>query len=74
MALIGVMAVVGIMAGVAGDKILRSKARRRFTGNPIKLETGYKSNSAGIPYALLLRIEDIGFPTFVFKLQVDCKP
>ena len=31
---------------------------------PIKLETGLRPNSAGIPYALLLRIEAIGFPTF----------
>ena len=30
---------------------------------PIKLETGLRPNSAGIPYALLLRIEAIGFPT-----------
>ena len=35
-----------------------------YTVNPIKLETGLRSNSAGIPYALLLRIEAIGFPTF----------
>ena len=32
--------------------------------NPKKLETGLRPNSAGIPYALLLRIEAIGFPTF----------
>ena len=32
--------------------------------NPIKLETGLRPNSAGIPYTLLLRIEAIGFPTF----------
>ena len=31
---------------------------------PIKLETGLRLNSAGIPYILLLRIEAIGFPTF----------
>ena len=31
---------------------------------PIKLETGIRPNSAGIPYTLLLRIEAIGFPTF----------
>ena len=30
----------------------------------IKLETGLRPNSAGIPYTLLLRIEAIGFPTF----------
>ena len=35
-----------------------------FTGNPIKLETGSRPNSAGIPYILLLRVEAIGFPTF----------
>ena len=32
--------------------------------NPRKLETGLRTNSAGIPYTLLLRIEAIGFPTF----------
>ena len=31
--------------------------------NPIKLETGLRPNSAGIPYTVLLRIEAIGFPT-----------
>ena len=35
-----------------------------FTVNSIKLETGLRPNSAGIPYTLLLRIEAIGFPTF----------
>ena len=33
------------------------------TVNPVKLETGIRPNSAGIPFALLLRIEAIGFPT-----------
>ena len=32
--------------------------------NPIKLETGLRPNSAGIPYTLLLMTEAIGFPTF----------
>ena len=35
-----------------------------FIGSPRKLETGLRTNSAGIPYTLLLRIEAIGFPTF----------
>ena len=35
-----------------------------ITVNSIKLETGLKPNSAGIPYTLLFRIEAIGFPTF----------
>ena len=35
-----------------------------YTVNPIKLETGSRPNSAGIPYTLLLRIEATGFPTF----------
>ena len=35
-----------------------------LTVNPIKLETGLRPNSAGIPYLLLLRIEAMGFPTF----------
>ena len=34
------------------------------TVNPIKLETGLRPNSAGIPHTLLLRIEAKGFPTF----------
>ena len=32
--------------------------------NPKKLETGLRTNSAGIPYTLPLRIEAMGFPTF----------
>ena len=32
------------------------------TLNPKKLETGLRTNSAGIPHTLLLRIESIGFP------------
>ena len=35
-----------------------------ITVNPIKLETGLRPNSAGIPYTFLLRIEAMGFPTF----------
>ena len=38
--------------------------------NPKKLETGLRTNSAGIPYTLLLRIEAIGFPTFGLLLYV----
>ena len=34
------------------------------TVNPIKLETGLRPNSAGIPYTFLSRIEAISFPTF----------
>ena len=34
------------------------------TVTPIKLETGLRPNSAGIPYTVLLRIEAMGFPTF----------
>ena len=34
------------------------------TVSPMKLETGLRPNSAGIPYTLLLRIEAMGFPTF----------
>ena len=37
---------------------------RGFTVNRIKLETGLRPNSAGIPYTLLLRIEAMKFPTF----------
>ena len=35
-----------------------------FTVSPKKLETGLRSNSAGIPHTLLFRIEAVGFPTF----------
>ena len=38
--------------------------------NSIKLETGSRPNSAGIPYTLLLRIEAMGFPTFGLLLYV----
>ena len=38
--------------------------RRGATVNPIKLETGLRPNSAGVPYTLLLRIEAMRFPTF----------
>ena len=34
------------------------------TVNRIKLEIGLRPTSAGIPYALFLMIEAIGFPTF----------
>ena len=33
-------------------------------GFPRKLQAGLRTNSAGIPYTLLLRTEAIGFPTF----------
>ena len=35
-----------------------------FIVHPKKLETGLRTNRAGIPYTLLLRIEALGFPTF----------
>ena len=44
-----------------------------LTVNPIKLETGFTPNSAGIPYTLLLRIGAIGFPTFALLLyNIHC--
>ena len=42
--------------------------------NPRKLETGLRTNSAGIPYTLLLRIEAIGFPTFLASAVVPFCP
>ena len=45
-----------------GSQIIACRLKSRVS--PIKLETGLRSNSAGIPYTLLLRIEAIGFPTF----------
>ena len=42
----------------------------RLTGNPIKLETGSRPSSAGIPYTLLLRIEAMGFPTTGLLLYI----
>ena len=38
------------------------------TVNHIKLETGLRPNSAGIPFTLLLMTEAIGFPTFPLLL------
>ena len=38
--------------------------------NPIKLQTGLRPNSAGIPYTLLLRIEAMGFPTVGLLLYI----
>ena len=35
-----------------------------YTVIPIKLETGFRPTSAGIPHTLLLRIGAMGFPTF----------
>ena len=35
-----------------------------LTAKPIKLETGLRPNSAGIPYTLLSSLEAIEFPTF----------
>ena len=43
---------------------------KRFTVNPIKLETGLRPNSAGIPYTLLLGIEAMEFPTFWLLLYI----
>ena len=45
-----------------------------FTVNPIKLETGLRPNSAGIPYTLLLGSEAIVFPTFWLLLYVSRAP
>ena len=36
----------------------------KLTVNPQKLETGLRSNSAGIPHTSFSRIEAIAFPTF----------
>ena len=38
----------------------------RLTVDPIKLETGLRPNSTGIPYTLLLRIKAMGFQLFGF--------
>ena len=38
--------------------------------NPKKFETGLRIISLGIPYALLFRIEAIGFPTFGLLLYM----
>ena len=52
-----------------------SLARIPPTVNPKKLETGLRSNSAGIPYTLLFRIEAIGFPSFGLLLYESiCDP
>ena len=49
---------------LASKKDSKVRTHALFTVNPIKLETGLRPNSAGIPYTLLIRIEAIGFPTF----------
>ena len=41
------------------------------TVNPKKLETGFRPNSAGIPYTLLLRIGAMGFPIFGLLLYIQ---
>ena len=46
----------------------------KLTVNSIKLETGLRPNSAGVPYILLLRIEAMRFPTFRLLLYIDPKP
>ena len=59
---------------IAKSKNLHSKSFHpgshpfSLTVNPIKLETGLRPNSAGIPYTLVLRMEAIGFPTFGLRL------
>ena len=50
--------------GSKGLTALRAPGPWSPAVHPIKLETGLRPHSAGIPYALLLRIEAIGFPTF----------
>ena len=49
----------------AGSKVwdARSRVWCVITVNPIKLETGLRPNSAGIPFTLFLLVEAIGFPT-----------
>ena len=42
--------------------------------NPETLETGLRTNSSGIPYTALFRIEAIGFPTLGRLLYVNHKP
>ena len=51
------------LAGAQGRRIASTEAQHP-TVNPIKLETGSRPNSAGIPYTLLLRVGAAGFPTF----------
>ena len=53
-----------LQANLALPKVGKIMSSTYNTVSPIKLETGLRPNSAGIPYALLLRIEAMGFPTF----------
>ena len=46
----------------------RHISKQKDTVNPIKLETGRRPNSHGIPYIFLLKIEATGFPTFKLLL------
>ena len=52
--------------GAPGEQ---KKADSTPTGGPRKLETGFRTISAGVPHTLLLRIEAIGLPTFGLLLQ-----
>ena len=62
----------GILGSQDAVRIRITLLRRHMTPlttvNSIKLETGLRPNSAGIPHTLLLRIEAIGFPTFWLML------
>ena len=40
---------------------------------PNKIETGLRTNSAGIQYTLLLRLEAIGFPTSGLLLYAEAR-
>ena len=52
------------------------KQRANYIANPQKLETGFRTISAGIPYTLLIRIEAIGIPTFgllLYTYTTSCR-
>ena len=54
-----------LIAGLQGLRgLLIAEKALGLIVNPIKLEIGLRPNSAGSTYALLLRIEAIGIPTF----------
>ena len=68
---------IGFASCEAEGLVLKSTPSGLRTGieeTPIKLETGLRSNSAGIPYTLLLRIEAMGFPSWASTVEETLEP
>ena len=61
---------VGVLTQLNQPDVKRELSPESLIVNPLKLETGLRPNSAGIPYTLLLRIEAIGFPTLASTVRL----